>query len=794
MWEYEDQSLPYGNQHPETYLSLIALDTIFAVVTDVIISEDSQTGEIISDTLWNYEFNEPLIDTSIIVDTLPHAFTTITTSRQELHWWGEDPDGDVTGYKYRWNTDSSWTETNDESAIFFVPIKKEFDVFQFEVKSVDNMGNIDQSPAKLVLPIYNSPPHINFRHLSNPLSIDLPEPKNIHYTFPTRTFIWDVTDLDGIETIISIYYALDDTCETCWYQLDAAAHSSVTLNALTSGEHTFYVKAQDIAGKFSSVIQFPDETDENTPNLWVVKEPNGSFLIVDDYSQDSPNNALNWYMGVMDSLEIDGYSYWEVGEKLPYSIGDITATLSFFDHVIWYAGYTGNYTYPEAEIGIQSFIERGGNFFLNFAVFPDTADISWFPLNQTFPLNPGGDIQSQKLLLPQVTGADTLKIGSPISVAVKGFNSYEEGYQSLYNLQEPEDSFDLWNGSPTVSASYQYPGIPNSGTAILMSLPLFKGYTPVLDLEWETVDQDFTSVLYAITYSDSEIIWAVGEDGMILKSSDSGKEWENIIGPTDRDLRGVAFANASTGWIVGKTGTILKTIDGGESWISQNSGTTRTLYSVTAISENTLWIAGKSGTLLHSMDGGEIWHQIDIENSSRLEDIWLSDSLTGWVVGSNGTILRTENGGESWEDIDSGLQEDLYPWFYGVHFNQTNMGWICGSDGTILKTNDGGINWEYQETPIVATLYDIFFLNESIGFSVGSGGNVLTTYDGGETWNSIYSGVGEDLRSLSMISSKKGIITGGNTQPFQKGVILQRSSSGNSGALFDFILNNLFNE
>ena len=38
-------------------------------------------------------------DTGYVWDTLPQAFTTITSSRQELHWWGEDTDGDVVGYQ-----------------------------------------------------------------------------------------------------------------------------------------------------------------------------------------------------------------------------------------------------------------------------------------------------------------------------------------------------------------------------------------------------------------------------------------------------------------------------------------------------------------------------------------------------------------------------------------------------------------------------------------------------------------------------------------------------------------------
>jgi hypothetical protein len=45
-----------------------------------------------------------------------------------------------------------------------------------------------------------------------------------------------------------------------------------------------------------------------------------------------------------------------------------------------------------------------------------------------------------------------------------------------------------------------------------------------------------------------------------------------------------------------------------------------------------------------------------------------------------------------------------------------------------------------------------------------------------------------------MVHSKKGMIGGGNTQPIHKGVMLNRSSGGNSGAFFNFILHDVFND
>ena len=93
MWEYDDLSIPYENEQPQTYLSLVASDTIYAHL-------DSTTGE------FTYAIGErPPGD--IVWDTLDYAFTTVFTSKQELHWWGEDMDGDIVGYNYKWSSEST---------------------------------------------------------------------------------------------------------------------------------------------------------------------------------------------------------------------------------------------------------------------------------------------------------------------------------------------------------------------------------------------------------------------------------------------------------------------------------------------------------------------------------------------------------------------------------------------------------------------------------------------------------------------------------------------------------------
>ena len=333
------------------------------------------------------------------------------------------------------------------------------------------------------MPIRNSKPTIDFRFRSNPSVDDIGG--DTSFTFPTRTFVWDVRDQDGVETITDIYFALDDTCSTCWTQLSAAAFSSITLNELEPGNHTFYLKARDIAGAESEIIQFPDSNNPSEPDYWKVLPIQGNTLLVDDFVQDSQNNAQEWYRSVLDTaLGNLNFSVWEIGKELPYSSTDLSATLNYFDHVIWYTAYTGGETYLDASSNIYNYVAAGGNVFLNLTELKDSTFI-FFPLDTSFTLNPQGRIFSDRKLISQISNSLDLTISSLIAVRVKGFipNSTQFAeIQTLYTMDEPGNG-DEWTGTPTISSMGQFQVSPSqlSGKVVLMSIPMHNGSVPLLD-------------------------------------------------------------------------------------------------------------------------------------------------------------------------------------------------------------------------------------------------------------------------------------------------------------------------
>jgi hypothetical protein len=187
-------------------------------------------------------------------------------SKQQLHWWGEDPDGLVRGYLFGFRIvqipvtsppvpDTMryvWTSSTDTTILF--PLDTVFRRFAVTVRAVDNSfgglpehapvrispfaywdvndngifdsgdirldglaGTMDPAGSTLTFPVLNSPPSVSF--VPNPIDPTLPL-KQPDTTFTAVTFSWTASDPDGNNTLRSYRMALNDTSNPSnWFAL-----------------------------------------------------------------------------------------------------------------------------------------------------------------------------------------------------------------------------------------------------------------------------------------------------------------------------------------------------------------------------------------------------------------------------------------------------------------------------------------------------------------------------------------------------------------------------------------------
>lgn len=227
----------------------------------------------------------------------------------------------------------------------------------------------------------------------------------------------------------------------------------------------------------------------------------------------------------------------------------------------------------------------------------------------------------------------------------------------------------------------------------------------------------------------------VGDLGTIFYSFSYGI-WVPAVSPVVTRLNGVIGNAYSTNpnifVAVGDGGVILKSTDHGVTWTQKTSGVVTNLNGIWSPVLNTFVAVGDGGVILKSTDGGETWAPLVSGTVENLNDVWyvFNDANNGWVVGNNGTILKTSNG-TSWTPQTSGSVRNLN----GVFGRDGSNVWAAGDHGTILVTSNGGANWAAQTTGTTENLNAVAFFSTTVGQAVGANGTLIKTSNGGSSWS-----------------------------------------------------------
>src|SRR5258707_1471957 len=78
-------------------------------------------------------------------------------------------------------------------------------------------------------------------------------------------------------------------------------------------------------------------------------------------------------------------------------------------------------------------------------------------------------------------------------------------------------------------------------------------------------------LLHAISFCDPQVGWAVGSN-VIVRTTNSGQTWETQRSNNEEVLYSVACVSPDRAWAVGQNGRILYTTDSGKTWGRQASG------------------------------------------------------------------------------------------------------------------------------------------------------------------------------------------------------------------------------
>lgn len=318
------------------------------------------------------------------------------SSTVQASWSGTDPDGFVALFEIRFypedespaSAEEGWASTVRNDSLVLLPIprgNRDADVV-FEVRSVDNQGLRDPTPARTIFPIRNAPPSIRLSLFEQPPDT----------TLSIISFSYIATDPEGPSNLSRIEVSLNDSTSFTALPPDvdfitlvgqepaadvtearvftgrAFRSSSFTIPDLRlDAENTFYLRAVDQTDTTSTLQSF----------TWFAKKADGEVLYVNDYRKNTAQTVQDYHVDLLREYlpvgaEVD---VWNVStpfatgssgiiprsDQLPVSADPtLRQQLRLYNYIYWVTtASTNNVTsnnLPFAAGVMDLFFEQGG--------------------------------------------------------------------------------------------------------------------------------------------------------------------------------------------------------------------------------------------------------------------------------------------------------------------------------------------------------------------------------------------------------------------------------------------------
>lgn len=209
----------------------------------------------------------------------------------------------------------------------------------------------------------------------------------------------------------------------------------------------------------------------------------------------------------------------------------------------------------------------------------------------------------------------------------------------------------------------------------------------------------------------------------IEKTTDGGGNW-TIIYTGVNNLQDLYFWDADNGIAVGNEGLILKTTDGGDTWVQTGSEvTTHNITGVIWITENIILAIAGNNTLLTSVNAGDTWISEELPYTTLFTDI-KSNGEYVVITGYGSIILKSIDNGNSWIQSNFPLSTTNIT---SIALSSNGYSSVATSQvGDIFLSTNACIDWEIMDnTTTSIQLNSVQTTSIGSGWIVGSDGIIL---------------------------------------------------------------------
>lgn len=251
------------------------------------------------------------------------------------------------------------------------------------------------------------------------------------------------------------------------------------------------------------------------------------------------------------------------------------------------------------------------------------------------------------------------------------------------------------------------------------------------------------------------VVWASGSNGVILRSTDSGKTWKrlNVKGGDSLDFRGIVARDANLAYVMsignGEKSRIYKTIDGGATWKVQFTGARKEVFldAIVCYTEIHCFALGDpidgKFLFLETADGEE-WQEVPREKmpaalpnegafaaSNSSLTVHGADVYFGTGGAAASRVFHSPDFGRTWTVAETPIAAgNSSSGIFSLDANWTPGLLVVGGDykepsrsaRSAAISRDGGKTWELANPLPEGFRSGVSVVNDSIAVAVGPSG------------------------------------------------------------------------
>ena len=280
-------------------------------------------------------------------------------------------------------------------------------------------------------------------------------------------------------------------------------------------------------------------------------------------------------------------------------------------------------------------------------------------------------------------------------------------------------------------------------------------------------DKAHESLLLAITSAGDRLV-AVGERGHIVHR-DPGQAWQQAQVPVIAHLTEVDFPTPQVGFAVGHEGIILRSTDAGETWELIHhelvAGPERAAAKIPKL-EAALEEAEAVGDLMDiemlEMELDDLYFLAEAEEVPPLLDVHFISSQLGFAIGGYNLFLVTEDGGDTWEDRSAALPNPQELHNNAIARDVNGRLFIAGERGQIYRSDDQGLSWEDISPRYEGSFFGLFTTRDGLLVATGLRGHLFISRNAGESWEQPDNQAEQTLNGGLMMENGQLLIVGQN--------------------------------